>query len=323
MADTSAARRTPHDPASGFAEAPAARLEGQPVAPAAPTHQAPRFDLFSDGNARNEARLKARTRHIVDANRDAIEGRRVLDIAANNGRWSYAAAAAGARSVVSIEGRQERIDDAHRYFDELGVRERIETNQGDMYEFLRTFRDDVRAGKAEAVDSVFCLGIYYHIMDHQGLLRAMTALEPETIIIDSGFVRSFRNSVHVQTEDPRDHLNALAVYPGQKAEPVGFVSLGLMIQMAWNVGYSCTPVLWDPATLENRPCVQDYMMGLRYTLRLDKMSGREDPDWKERWRRPLEALNPRFPALLDPATHDSAVDARVGQPFKSMGFSIM
>ena len=129
----------------GFAEAPAARLEGQSVGPV-------RFDLFSDGNPKNEARLRARTRHIIDANRDAIEGARVLDIAANNGRWSYAAIAAGARSVVSIEGRQERIEDAHRFFDQLGVRDSIETHQGDMYEFLRDFRDDVRAGKAEGAD---------------------------------------------------------------------------------------------------------------------------------------------------------------------------
>ena len=305
-------------PAAGFAEAPAARLEGQPTS--APK---PRFDLFSDGNPRNEARLRARTRHIIDANRDAIDGKRVLDIAANNGRWSYAAVNAGARSVVSIEGRQQRVNDAHRFFDEIGVRDLIETNVGDMYEFLRDFRDDVRAGKAEGVDTVFCLGIYYHVMDHQGLLRAMTALEPETVIIDSGFVRSFRNSVHVQCENPNLHLNALAVYPGQKAEPVGFVSLGLMIQMAWNVGYRCTPVTWDPATLEDRSCVQDYMAGLRYTLRLDRMRGREDADWKERWRGPLAALNPKFTNLLDKDTHDGAVDTRVTQPFKSMDFSIM
>ena len=299
----------------GFAEAPAARLEGQPV------HA--RFDLFSDGNAVNEARLRARTRHIIEANRDAIDGRRVLDIAANNGRWSYAAIAAGAKSVVSIEGRQERIDDAHRIFDQLGVRDRIETHQGDMYEFLHDLGDQVREGRAEGVDTVFCLGIYYHIMDHQGLLRAMAALDPQTIIIDSGFVRSFRNSVHVQCEDPGKHRNALAVYPGQKAEPVGFVSLGLMIQMAWNLAYSCAPVTWDPSTLEDRDCVHDYVVGRRYTLRLEKMASRRDEGWKERWRRPLAALDPKFAGLLDPATHDAVCDDRVRRPFNSMDFTVL
>ena len=296
----------PPAPGGGFAEAPAARLEGAPTV---------RFDLFSDGNARNERRLHARTRHIIEANRDAIDGRTVLDLAANNGRWSYAAAAAGARRVVSIEGRPERVADARRFFGELGVDDRIEAHVGDMYAFLRDME--------EPVDTVFCLGVYYHIMDHHGLLKAMAALDPETIIIDSAFVRSFRNSVHVQCEDPGAHLNALAVYPGQKAEPVGFVSLGLMIQMAWNLGYSCTPIKWDPASLEDRDCVHDYMLGRRYTLRLDKMKGHEDADWKERWREPLAALNPKFPDLLDPAKHDSICDDRVRRPFQSMEFTIM
>lgn len=282
-----------------------------------------RLDLFSDGNPRNERRLRARTRHIIDANRDALLGRRVLDVAANNGRWSYAAVAAGARSVTSIEGRTERVAAAHRLFDRLGVRERIETHVGDMFEFLRAHRDTVRDGGAEPVDTVLCLGVFYHIMDHQALLRAMAALEPETIIIDSAFVRSFRNHVHVQCENPAAHQNALTSREGATAEPVGFVSLGLMLQMAWNAGYSCAPVTWSRAQLPDPACVQDYLMGIRFTLRLERMEGHRDADWKKRWHGPLRALGPRFPALLNRKTHDTVIDARVRQPLRAARFSVM
>jgi len=271
---------------------------------------------FDDGNKKISARLLERKKRIIDANLDAISGKTIVDLASNNGRWSYAAIEAGATKVISIEGRQERIDDAKQYFSDLKVSDKIETNCGDMYHWL--FENaDLRP------DTVFCLGIYYHIMDHYFLLKQIANLQPKTVIIDSGFVRSFRNSVHVQLENPDRHLNALKVHPDQQAEFAGFVSLGLMIQMSWNLGYSCRPVIWDPAELDSPSSVQDYLMGRRYTLRLEKMDGHIDSDWKSSWRSALKALNPKFEILLDKEQHDFRIDDRVRSAMKSMEFSIM
>jgi hypothetical protein len=143
------------------------------------------------------------------------------------------------------------------------------------------------------------------------------------IIIDSGFVRSFRNSVHIQTENPNEHLNALNVYEGQQKEVVGFVSLGLMIQMAWNLGYSCRPIVWDPKEINNRNCVHDYMMGRRFTLRLDRTLKFTDASWKDKWRDALFTLDPKFLGLLDRKTHDALTDDRVRLPFANTEFTVM
>ena len=70
------------------------------------------FNIFDDGNEDNAFRLQERCTRIINSNLDAIKGKSVLDIAANNGRWSYAALAHGAKKLVSIEGRKERVDDA-------------------------------------------------------------------------------------------------------------------------------------------------------------------------------------------------------------------
>lgn len=146
--------------------------------------------------------------------------------------------------VASIEGRQERVDDALKYFGELGVCcDKFDAYCGDMYDFLYGFKDSLK------IDTVLLLGVYYHVMDHYHLLKSIARIKPHSIIIDSGFVRSFRNSIHVQFEDPRKHLNTLSVFNEQASEPVGFVSLGFMIQMAWNLGYRCRPVVWDPNIL--------------------------------------------------------------------------
>lgn len=270
--------------------------------------------IFADGKEVLSDRLSERYKRIVEMNIDAFKNKRVIDIAANNGRWSYAAIHAGAISVDSIEWRQDRINDARSYFKKLGCDDKINTNQGDMFSWLDRFDSKV--------DTVLCLGIFYHIMDHYMLLRKIAATSPEVIIMDSGFVRSFRNSIHIQLEDPSKHLNTSSVYEGQQSELVGFVSLGLMLQMSWNLGYRCHPMLWDPKVISNPECVQDYMMGRRFTLRLDKMNRRSDNDWQQNWKDVLITLNKNFADLFNKATHDSVVDARAKSSLSSSEFSV-
>jgi len=271
---------------------------------------------FNEGNANIAARLIERKKRIIDANMDAISGKTIVDLAANNGRWSYAAIEAGANKVTSIEGRPERVVEAKNLFAELGVSEKIETHCGDMYDWLFT-------NSALRPDTVFCLGIYYHIMDHYYLLKQMAKLKPQTIIIDSGFVRSFRNSVHIQMEDPNLHLNALKVHDAQSTELVGFVSLGLMIQMSWNLGYSCRPVVWDPEQIQEPNSVHDYLLGRRYTVRLEKTDSFVDDKWKSYWAKALKVLNPEFESLMEKESHDFRTDDRARHPLKNSEFSIM
>lgn len=280
-----------------------------------PTDSEEIFELFSDGQQRFEDRLNERHKRIIDANIDAIADKTIIDLAASNGRWSYAAIRAGAKNVLSIEGRPDRADQSRKFFDQLGVADRIEADTGDMYAWLQS--------KATVeFDTVFCLGIFYHVMDHYMLMRLIADLHPKTIIIDSGFVRSFRNSVRIISENPNLYSNALSVHDGQSKEVVGVVSLGLMIQMAWNIGYNCRPVLWEASDIENKSCVHDYITGRRFTLRLDKIEGNHDPDWKAHWKQALTALDPRFAGLLDKELHDELVDDTVKNPFDSMEYSI-
>lgn len=274
------------------------------------------FDLFSDGSKKNLTRLEERYKRIITANGDAISGKNILDIAANNGRWTYAALDFGAAHVTSIEGRADRVADAVSFLNRLGYTGKYNANVGDMYDFLYESRD-------HNYDTVLCLGVYYHVMDHYHLLKQITRLKPATIIVDSGFVRSFRSSVHVQYENPNQHLNALGVFEGQENEPVGFVSIGLMIQMAWNLGYNCRPVLWSPDQVSDKDAVHDYMAGRRFTLRLDKIDGHHDADWQASWTEALTAINKKFALLMDKASHDRVADSRANGSAENAVFTIL
>lgn len=251
-------------------------------------------DFGETPRARN--RLAERHKRIVDANIEHIRGKSVLDLASNNGRWCYAACAAGARKVQGVEGRAEKAAEGLELIAKNGFGGSCAIDVADIYDWLF-------ANQQERFDTIFCLGIYYHVLDHNLLLKLMARVQPECIIIDSGFVRSFDLLVHIQTENPSLHLNALPAYPNQDQEMVGIVSLGMVQRMAWKCGYRVEPVIWNPTEVEDKTSVHDYLKGLRYTLRLRKMTGHIDDDWKTRWRPALKALNPKFESLVDePAT---------------------
>ena len=265
-------------------------------------------DAFEGRNERVLARLQERHRRIVDENRDAFAGRRVVDLACNNGRWSWAALQAGATHVTGVEGRAEKAEEARGIFRDLGHADegreegwRFET--GDMFDWLHDHR-------AEPVDTILCLGVFYHIMDHYRLLDLMARTSARTVIIDSAFVRSMRAAVWVTTENPNLHSSALPRFEGQTQEFAGFVSLGLVIAMAWKVGFSCRPVVWRPNEVARPDAVPDYLDGERMTLRLERMEGRMDGEWRAHWRRALHALDPRFAGLLATSTHDAVCDRR-------------
>lgn len=273
-----------------------------------------KFDKFALGE-RGIRRLEERYKRIVLPNKiQHIEGKRILDLAAANGRWTYAVAEAGAKAVLAVEGRDKSIRKARELVEQYGVADRCQFVVSDIYDWLY-------AHSRERIDTVLCLGIYYHIMDHYQLLRLIARLKPTCILIDSGFIRSFRLLVHVQTENPGRKKNALPAFDEQAGEIVGFVSLGLMNQMAWNCGYVVDPIIWDPADVKYPQSVHDYLVGRRFTLRLTRQEDLQGHDsrWQERWREALVRLNPKFEKLLNPETAHFAEDALAKENTRAKG----
>jgi hypothetical protein len=122
-------------------------------------------------------RLNLRHEAIVTANRDVLEGARVLDLASHDGRWSFAALKAGASHVIGVESRQEAVDRAYETFAHYG--EDPETHRfvcGDLFDVL---------GEEELdVDVVMCLGFIYHTYRHTELLHHIRRLDPKYLLVD-------------------------------------------------------------------------------------------------------------------------------------------
>ena len=209
------------------------------------------FPLY-EGDANKVHRLNKRHDFIVRPLRAEIAGASLLDLAAHDGRWSYAYAAAGAARVVGIEGRQELIDDFRLYPDDE-ARARVELRCDDIFEGMeRAIRD------GERYDVVACVGILYHVMDHMRLMNLVRQLGPRLVIVDSLFIEGRSPFIQMVRERTEHKLNATPLYPGQEVAVIGIPSDAAMEAMAEAIGYRTEWVDWSKVPPDQRAYLFDY-----------------------------------------------------------------
>ncbi|MDR9876704.1 methyltransferase domain-containing protein [Pseudomonas allii] len=139
-------------------------------------------------------RLNSRHSAIMERNREFIKGKRILDIASHDGRWSFAALQAGAAHVTGIEPRQELINNAMETFNEYGIEpSRFDFLCGDVFDHLSNKEFDV----------VFCLGFYYHTIRHAELFDLIERTGAKLVVIDTEVTPIVDEFPEVETSDPR------------------------------------------------------------------------------------------------------------------------
>ncbi len=227
------------------------------AATAAAPAEAGFFDFVADlpyyaEKNRAADRMNTRHRFVIAPFRADIDGARVLDLAAHDGRWAYAFAGAGAASVLGIEGRQELID-MYAGYPASDFKDRVTLRQGDIFQGMEA---EIAAGRT--YDVIGVLGIYYHIMDHFRLLQLARALKPRLVIIDSAFIK--RNAVAIQLlyERTDNVLNAIPQREGQERALKGVPTFLAMEAMAEAAGFALTWCDWASLPEGERDGVQDY-----------------------------------------------------------------
>lgn len=163
----------------------------------------PRFYETSETSP-SRGRLNLRYEAIFAENRDLFEGARVLDIASHDGRWSLAALATGAKSVVGIEARSDLVEHANTNLAEYGYRDdQFRFLSGDVFEVLRA--------EPIEVDLVLCLGFLYHTLRYNELMHGIQRTGARHLIIDTQAPRMHarRSLVDVVTERVERQGNAV------------------------------------------------------------------------------------------------------------------
>lgn len=197
-------------------------------------------------------RMNLRWNHVIEPFISEISGSRVLDLASHDGRWAHAFAAAGAEHVVGVEGRTELVE-RYSTFPHPEIKNRVELHVGDVIDFSR---DLVKQG--EQFDVVGVLGIFYHIMDHYGLLKMIHDLGPKLVIIDSEFRTQPWPLILLGQERTDVDINTTAYFAGQKMAPVGIPSQKALALMADTLDFGLEEIDWSDVSADDRKFVWDY-----------------------------------------------------------------
>jgi hypothetical protein len=221
----------------------------------------PRFFSTSE-TASAPDRLNQRYRALIQTNIGIISGRRVLDIASHDGRWSLAAHKAGAEYVLGIEARQHLTDAARANLVEYRVPVgKVEFVRGDVMVEL----DKLETG---SFDTVFCFGFLYHTIDHMALLRKIARLQSANLVLDTSISLRPGSIIEVRVEQT-EHESAAAIgEPGNPKRAVSGNPSRTALELMLNaVGFLTLNYYdWQHADIKRWNGLKDYYLGERISV---------------------------------------------------------
>ena len=94
-------------------------------------------------------RLNERYNALIGNNKQIISGKRILDIASDNGRWSFAAIKNGATKVIGIEFRTKTLKNANKLM-------KIYDIPKEKYQFIKGDNNkEITQNQHNSIDNVF------------------------------------------------------------------------------------------------------------------------------------------------------------------------
>ena len=171
-----------------------------------------RFPAFLETSGTGASLNRLNHRHVAIFGRapERFQGARVLDIASHDGRWSCAAAAAGAAHVVGVEPRDRLVNAARENVKTYGVASDLcAFVQEDAFTYLR---------RENQFDVVLCLGFFYHCWRQPELLALIRRANPAYIVIDTRVALGVGRFAFARPDDvslERDAVPDLSAYKGK------------------------------------------------------------------------------------------------------------
>jgi hypothetical protein len=157
--------------------------------------------------------LNARIDNLLEKQKDALVGKKILDVGSHMGTFAYQALQMGARFVHGIDVEEKMVAKGRKLFEEQNIsKDAYRFEVKDVFRFLESTPEN-------SFDTVFCFGMLYYTADPLRLLELMQRAAKETILLDT-FTAGY---AAVQGKD------ADSVYPAIKDEtldlPLMLVSL--------------------------------------------------------------------------------------------------
>ncbi|MCB0164749.1 MAG: DUF1698 domain-containing protein [Anaerolineae bacterium] len=163
---------------------------------------------------RHEQRKKYFFDPIVSWFGGSLKGKRVLDLGCNAGFWSLSAYQAGCDYVLGIDGREMHIDQANFVFNVYNI-------PTTHYQFVHANIFDIDFTKFGMFDIVLCLGLFYHINRPIELLKKISDINSDVLVIDTVISKMkgpFLKLIHEDIDEPRMSVDyTLVIHPTAEA----------------------------------------------------------------------------------------------------------
>ena len=222
--------------------------------------QYPRFFQTSSTDTQGD-RMTYRHSALIESHHGQIAGKRILDLASHDGRWSFAALKAGAKHVCGIEARSYLVHSAFENMQAYGISK-------DCYEFLiGDCLEVLRRLPRGHFDTVFCFGFLYHTPAHFELFKEIYRLNPQYLIIDSLLIDSNQAVVHLAFDNPTYEGAAIATHDKEHRCLVGIPSKHALELLLTHFGFE-VDYHGDHTRLQNTSFrgVEDYRNKRRFTI---------------------------------------------------------
>jgi len=191
-------------------------------------------------------RMHARHAMLIDSHRHIISNANVLHLGAQDGRWCYAFAAAGALQVVGVEEDPDLVEQFSRYPD-VGMRERIDLRCANP---IRELVAEINAERRYEVVALFDL--LENVADLYHLFDLIRQLGPRIIILDGIFVISNTPILQLVNDDTPD-----GAMDGQR-RPRAVPSHCALDILADALDYELEWTDWSQVPEEGRSGIRDY-----------------------------------------------------------------
>lgn len=224
----------------------------------------PRF-LETTETVPSTVRLDSRWRAIIDWSGRHLAGRRVLDLGCHDGRWGFAALKVGASHVIGVEARAHLVEKARQnfLFYDIPVNS-YELVHGDAVDVMR----DLSVG---SIDTVLCLGFFYHTLEHMRVLLETRRIGAETIIIDTAISASEENIISLHYETVDDTRNSIDYgKTGSAKVLVGMPSKSALSAMLDYLGFDVEFFDWQDNGVADWTDLPDYAANIRVTARAQR-----------------------------------------------------
>lgn len=219
--------------------------------------------LETSAAAASKHRLNLRYEAMIDANRDILDGARVLDIASHDGRWSFAALKAGASHVTGIEARPALVDNARETFAAYGA-------SPDAYRLLCGDVFGVFAQEQFDVDVVFCFGFLYHTLRYPEIFAAIRRSDPSYLVVDTKVAQHADPVIRLAVNNAKVQSHAVAdAYSSGRATLAGWPSASATTQMleVYDFHLESTYDWNELISRRGGAGAKDYASGERVTMR--------------------------------------------------------